>query len=379
MVFRNVRENITEKILTHDDCGKPPPLKTGRVSPILRLTRHIVTGDRVIGHRSFPIYKISALDMATGDSRSRNIDQRVLLGVVCQRFDGFRVRPKIEADRRGTHCSSRGQQMSPAIFQRRVQGLVRGVHHKFFCRLLPPKLALYLHTTAGHMDRLEELLHFLREQSYSFTGPDEFSAATGRAVFLSFDDNYRSWLNAVELLEKFQVHATFYVNSWPFRDCVSPEEVNAYLEKLRVGSDRETTLSTGELRHIANSGHVIGAHTHTHPVLTSIPQNLAREEIRVNKEELERIVQCQVVHFSYPFGMRRHFNNTLRAYCQSIGFRTIANAIPGMQYAASRPDALHRSVWYLEQPLEFNLANVCVDGRLFEMLTGRSAVGGNAS
>jgi hypothetical protein len=121
------------------------------------------------------------------------------------------------------------------------------------------------------------------------------------------------------------------------------------------------------------------AHTHTHPVLTSLPPHLAQEEIRKSKEELEQILGRPVLHFAYPFGMRRHFNDALRAYCRSIGFRTIANAIPGMQYAPSRADALHRSVWFLEQPFAFNLANVCVDGRLFEMVTGRSAVGGNAS
>jgi peptidoglycan/xylan/chitin deacetylase (PgdA/CDA1 family) len=244
---------------------------------------------------------------------------------------------------------------------------------------LPRKLALYLHATAGHGDRLAELLHFLREQNYVFVGPDEFVMAEERAVFLSFDDNYRSWLDAVELLNKVQVAATFYVNSWPFRDRVGAAEVLAYLEKLEVASDRETTLSTDELRQLKDSGHVIGAHTHTHPVLTSLPAHLAREEIRVCKKELEQILQRPVLHFSYPFGMRRHFNDALRAYCRSIGFMTIANAIPGMQYAPSRADALHRSVWFLDQPLEFNLANLCVDGRLFEMLTGRSAVGGNPS
>jgi peptidoglycan/xylan/chitin deacetylase (PgdA/CDA1 family) len=198
-------------------------------------------------------------------------------------------------------------------------------------------------------------------------------------VFLSFDDNYRSWLDTLRPFEKYQVRATFYVNSWPFRDRVSAAEVRSYLKNLGISSDKEVTLSVAELRDIADAGHLIGAHTHTHPVLTSIPQNLAQEEIRVSKEELERIVQRPVIHFSYPFGMRRHFNHGLRAYCKSIGFQTIANAIPCMQYASSRPEALHRSVWFLDQPLEFNLVNVCVDGRLFQALTGRSAVGGNMS
>jgi peptidoglycan/xylan/chitin deacetylase (PgdA/CDA1 family) len=269
--------------------------------------------------------------------------------------------------------------MRTAIPQHRIQGLVRAVHHRFFRRPLPRKLALYLHATAGRMGRLEELLRFLRGQSYAFAGPDAFVSATDRTVFLSLDDNYRSWLHALDLFERFQVRATFYVNSWPFRDRVSAAETRTYLKKLGIVSDEEATLSTGELRDIADAGHLIGAHTHTHPVLTSIPQNLAREEIRVSKEELERIVQRPVMHFSYPFGMRRHFSRSLRAYCRSIGFMTIANAIPCMQYAPSRPDALHRSVWYLDQPLKYNLANVCTDGRLFQALTGRSAVGGNPS
>ena len=50
-----------------------------------------------------------------------------------------------------------------------------------------------------------------------------------------------------------------------------------------------------------------------------------------------------------------------------------------MQYAGSRPDSLHRSVWFLKQPLAFNLENVSIDGRLFSYLTGRSAVGGSFS
>jgi peptidoglycan/xylan/chitin deacetylase (PgdA/CDA1 family) len=269
--------------------------------------------------------------------------------------------------------------MRAAISQSRAQRATRAFHKRFFRRPLPRKLGLYLHSPAGHIDRLEELLCFLREGGYAFTGPDAFAAATGPTVFLSFDDNYRSWLEALGLLEKFQARATFYVNSWPFRDRVNPAEVRAYLKRLGIICGEETTLTTCELREIADAGHSIGAHTRTHPVLTSLPHNLAREEIRVNKEELEQILQCPVLHFSYPFGMRRHFNRSLRAYCRSIGFATVANAIPCMQYARSRPDDLHRSVWHLEQPLEYNLANACVDGRLFQTLTGRSAVGGKES
>jgi peptidoglycan/xylan/chitin deacetylase (PgdA/CDA1 family) len=264
----------------------------------------------------------------------------------------------------------------------RIQQSVRAVHRAFARRSLPGKLSLYLHSTAGCEQQLDELLYFLNERGYAFTGPGEFLTAIGNTCFLSFDDNYRSWLRTLPIFEKYRARATFYVNSWPFRDRVGATDVRRYLKNLgltNVLSEQETTLSTAELREIAAAGHTIGAHTHTHPVLTTLTQEAAREEIRICKEELASLLGRPPEHFAYPFGMRRHFSQSLRTYCRSIGFATIANAIPGMQYARSRPDSLHRSVWFLEQPLAFNLDNVCIDGRLFSSLTGRSAVGGSFS
>jgi peptidoglycan/xylan/chitin deacetylase (PgdA/CDA1 family) len=207
-------------------------------------------------------------------------------------------------------------------------------------------LSLYLHSTAGCEHKLDQLLCFLRERHYAFTGPGEFLEIVGKKTcFLSFDDNYHSWLRTLPIFERHQVHATFYVNSWPFRDRAGEIDVRNYIKSrspTNIGLEEETTLSTAELKEIAAAGHTIGAHTHTHPVLTSLPQHAAQEEIRICKEELAAILGHPPEHFAYPFGMRRHFNRSLRNYCRSIGFTTIANAIPCMQYARSRPDSLHR-------------------------------------
>lgn len=266
------------------------------------------------------------------------------------------------------------------MLQKCIQQSIRSVHKLFCHRSLPIRLSLYLHSTVGCEQRLDELLCFLKDQGYSFTGPKEFLVAVGNTCFLSFDDNYRSWLRTLPIFEKHRVHATFYVNSWPFRDRISGTDVSHYIKKrcpTNVASEQETTLTTAELREIAAAGHTIGGHTHTHPVLTALPPDRARDEIRICKEELASILGNEPKHFAYPFGMRRHFSRSLRDYCLSIGFTTVANAIPGMQYARSRPDSLHRSVFFLEQPLAYNLENVCIDGRVFSLLTGRSAVGGS--
>jgi peptidoglycan/xylan/chitin deacetylase (PgdA/CDA1 family) len=254
----------------------------------------------------------------------------------------------------------------------RVQRAVRAAHVVLLQRPLPEKVSIYCHAAGGHEQRLAELLGFFCDQGYSFVAPSAFLSTPGKAAFLSFDDNFASWFRLLPTFDRFGIHATFYVNSWPFRDRVGKDDVKRYLAIVR--SEEETTLSTEELKEIAAAGHVIGAHTRTHPVLTALMPEAAREEIRAGKAELESILQRPVEHFAYPFGMRRHFSEPLRTYCQSIGFVTIANGIPGLQYARSQPHRLHRSQWMLNQPLAFNLDNLRADGRLFHLLTGRSAV-----
>jgi peptidoglycan/xylan/chitin deacetylase (PgdA/CDA1 family) len=259
--------------------------------------------------------------------------------------------------------------------KRRLQRAVRALHLVLFRRPLPEKLAVYCHSTAGHEYGVEQLLGFLNEQGYTFKGPGAFLSTTGKVAFVSFDDNYRSWLRLLPILDRHRLSATFYVNSGPFRDRANHAEVTAYLRI--VGSEEDTTLSTRELKEIAAAGHAIGSHTRSHPVLTALSAHAAREEIRIGKTELEAILERPVEHFSYPFGMRRHFSESLRSYCRSIGFVTIANAIPCLQYSSMQPDRLQRSVWYPDQSLAFNLQNVSIDGRMFHLLTGRSAAGGS--
>ena len=168
-----------------------------------------------------------------------------------------------------------------SVLQKHIQRSVRRVHRIFFRRPLPTKLSLFLHSTMGWEQRLDELLCFLRDRGYSFAGPGEFLTAVGNTCFLSFDDNYRSWLGTLSILDKYQVEATFYVNSWPFRDRVSETEARHYIEKRfapAAASEQETTLSIAELREIAAAGHTIGCHTHTHPVLTALQEDKAHAE-----------------------------------------------------------------------------------------------------
>jgi peptidoglycan/xylan/chitin deacetylase (PgdA/CDA1 family) len=257
----------------------------------------------------------------------------------------------------------------------RSQSIIRKVHVELLSRPLPPRIALYLHEVeAETRSAFREMVEYLKDLEYRCVTPAVFLDATDQVAFLSFDDNYRSWYTALPLFADLGVVVTFYVNTCAFRDRASSAEINAYFDRLHFHGER-LPLSVAELREIAAAGHVIGAHGHSHRALAALPGAEARAEIATSKKLLEDLLGQEVAHFSYPYGMRRHFNEDLRAFCLSIGFRTIANAIPGMQFAGQRACQIQRSIWRLNAPMHVNLENLCADGRLFERLTGRSALG----
>jgi len=255
-----------------------------------------------------------------------------------------------------------------------LQNSITSFHRAFLSGELPQKIAIYFHSVEpGDFSAFEEAIAYFGEQGYKFCSPIDFCAEPRKAIFLSFDDNYHSWLPAAGLLEQRGVRATFYVNTCVMAPGSSRAETAAYYDRLRHAGERRP-LSVAEIVSLADAGHTIASHTHSHYRLTSLPLSQAKEEIRRGKQELEDMLGLPVRHFSFPYGMRRHFSEELRRYCWELGFQTVASAIPGMQHCPPTPGYLYRSPWALGKSRESNLRNLCVKGALFERITGRSAV-----
>jgi peptidoglycan/xylan/chitin deacetylase (PgdA/CDA1 family) len=170
------------------------------------------------------------------------------------------------------------------------------------------------------------------------------------------------------------VTVTFYTNTLPMRDLATSKEVDDYYDRISHRGDR-TPLSSDEVMALSNAGHTIGCHTHSHQCLGRLPEEEARADILRGKLELEKILERPVLHFTYPFGLRRHFRRTLLMYCREIGINTVAHCTPAMQFCGHSPYSIFRSRWDLKKPLDYNVENLCIDGRIFAALTGRSAVG----
>lgn len=266
----------------------------------------------------------------------------------------------------------------PPAYKALILSGIRFAHKVARSRPLEPKLALYFHQLdRHHWSEFEHAVRYFQERGYETVSPAQFASTGGpeRQLFISFDDNFKGWHEALPMFRDLGITATFYTNSMPFRDIATSEDIARYLRRLRMPSHYET-LTTDELRAIHNEGHNIGCHSHSHFVLSQMPREFWEDEIAGCKSRLEALIGAPVADFSWPYGMRRHFCEPLRQYCKDIGFKTITNAIPGCQSIASQDRLdLYRTAWQFGASLESNLANLRIDGRFYARLTGRSVLG----
>jgi len=261
----------------------------------------------------------------------------------------------------------------------RVLNFIRQSHLRFARRDLPSRLAIYFHhLEKAQLPAFTDAVSYFKDLGYRCVDAQSYASreAGMKLLFLSFDDNYKNWHENLDILAKVGATCTFYVNSGVFRDKASPEDISKYFDLNKYHVVDRQTLTRSELRDIADCGHTIGCHSHSHTMLSKIPREGWHGEIAVSKKILEDVSGQALHDFSFPFGMRRHFSDGLRSYCASIGFKTIATGIPS-QHHSEKIDSLqiHRTGWKFERSLEDNIANLQIDGRLYARLCGRSAVG----
>ncbi|MGH8009775.1 MAG: polysaccharide deacetylase family protein [Candidatus Binatia bacterium] len=127
---------------------------------------------------------------------------------------------------------------------------------------------------------------------------------------VTFDDGYRdNYECAVPVLEEFGVKATFFV-------------ATGFLGKtFPTFSGEFPMMSAAQVRELGGLGHEIGAHTVTHPKLTTVPLATARAEIEISRRFLEDLLSSAVVSFAYPKG---EYNAGVEALLPPLGFTVAA-------------------------------------------------------
>jgi len=97
------------------------------------------------------------------------------------------------------------------------------------------------------------------------------------------------------------------------------------------GRRTHEVLSRDEIRELADGGLVeVGAHTVTHPILSSITADVQRDEIRNSKMALEEILEKPVLSFAYPYGQRGDYTGTTVDLVREQGLASACSNFTGV-------------------------------------------------
>jgi peptidoglycan/xylan/chitin deacetylase (PgdA/CDA1 family) len=100
------------------------------------------------------------------------------------------------------------------------------------------------------------------------------------------------------------------------------------VEKTRQGTGR-LMLTWEEVSEMYRRGIHFGAHTGSHPALSKLGPEDAREEIRRSKSTIEVVLNAPVNTFAYPSGRHGDFTETTKALIEEAGFDCALTTIFG--------------------------------------------------
>ena len=227
-----------------------------------------------------------------------------------------------------------------------------------------------LHVTR---DELEAHCEFLTRACHPISLDTWLAAAAGeqalppRAVLVTFDDGYRSVRTLAQpVLEGYRIPYVVFVTSGPVRDrrmfwhdAVGLERgietVEAWkrlpyadwrsrctaLERACDRNGHYAPLTVDDVRSLAESSLAeIGGHTASHAILARATPDEQRNEIEMNREELERWTDKPVRAFAYPNGRPgEDFTDESAQLVRAAGYSAAFTTENG--FASSTGDLLH--------------------------------------
>lgn len=138
------------------------------------------------------------------------------------------------------------------------------------------------------------------------------------AVTLRFDDGWESqYQNAFPIMQQYGLKGTFYIVSQQLAD----DQFSGF-------------MSIAEIKNLYQAGDEIGAHTRTHPYLTSLSPKQQQDEIQGSRQDILSWNVGPVSTFAYPYG---DYNATTLQIVKNAGFSSAAATIGGLATQTSDP------------------------------------------
>jgi peptidoglycan/xylan/chitin deacetylase (PgdA/CDA1 family) len=139
-------------------------------------------------------------------------------------------------------------------------------------------------------------------------------------VYVTFDDGFRDvFEHALPILQELGFCSIVFLAS---------EMIGKTNEwQQRAGDVTVPLMDEAQIRDWLAAGQEIGSHTRTHPWLTRLSAEQAKEEIFTSKRTLEDKFGVPVEHFCYPYG---DWNASVRSLVQAAGYRTACTTEAGV-------------------------------------------------
>ena len=144
-----------------------------------------------------------------------------------------------------------------------------------------------------------------------------------------------------EILRTISLHLKSYSNE-ELEDIL--QRLKKYCNVTQGPSDNiRAMLSWEEVKSMSRDGISFGSHTKSHPTLSKIPLNLARQEIVDSKQVIEEKLQKPVTTFAYPYGKRDDMSAHVMHLLRDEGFEYACTTEIGYeQFPINNPLCLKR-------------------------------------
>ena len=162
-------------------------------------------------------------------------------------------------------------------------------------------------------------------QKYHVISPEDFMHNRfdrGRInVLFTFDDGYTSWNDVcVPILREQNIQALFFINSGLVDVYGDRERQEKYVKNKLKLSSLHTTISWNGVKELLNTGHTIGGHTINHTRLSELRKKMQQDEIKCDKERIEKMIEKQIFLFAYPFGQQSDYTEDSEVFVKGVGY-----------------------------------------------------------
>lgn len=124
-------------------------------------------------------------------------------------------------------------------------------------------------------------------------------------IAFTFDDAFSDWAETIgPVLESRNVNACFFLN--PALVGLKAGRVEEF--NRRLGVSGKAAITAQQVRRLASTGHVIGAHTVNHAMLVGLEADELEAEIVDCKSQVSTISGLDCPWFAWPFGGARHID-----------------------------------------------------------------------